>query len=264
MKRWACLVPMLILVWIVASASSQDPPPAAPKADKAPSRPPTSAEVRKTLDEIIEIPDEFKQPVPFRLVVKYITDKLAAKGLEFPIWIDGISDKDPFEETVVCPGFLRKMSVATVLRICLKQFPGPPCAHYVLHGVIVIASSEIARRETGLNSQVDVLYRAAPIQRILDDMTDRFQVTIIVDSRCADVLNSPFSVRSGDDLTLRGLLESIADSHDLRLIVEEHRVFLTSRANHLRRLRDRVEEAELEKKLRLLDPRSRKATGPVQ
>ena len=42
----------------------------------------------KLLEETIEIPEEFKQPVPLRLVLKHFGDRLSSKGKEFPIWID--------------------------------------------------------------------------------------------------------------------------------------------------------------------------------
>ena len=120
-------------------------------------------------------------------------------------------------------------------------------------GFVLITECENAHAQVRLGESIKVRYQAAPIQRILDDMTDQFGITIVVDSGSANVLTLPFTVRSNNDLSLRGLLESIADSNDLRLIVDEHRVFLTSRASHLRRLRDRLEEAELGEKLRLLN-----------
>ena len=255
MKRWACLVPILMLVWVVA-ASPQDPAPNIAKQPKM--KISTSAELRKTLEVVIDLPDEFKQPVPFKLILKYVTDKVALTGGDFPIWVEpltGDRDKDVTEDVVFFPPFVRRMSVDAVLRMCVSQLEQTverPCVHLIRDGRIVITTVERNHPNRSLAQFAMVQYQATPIQRILDDLTDKYGVTIVVDSRSADVLTMPFSVRSNNDITVRGLLESIADSNDLRLVVDEHRVFLTSRASHLRRLRDRLEETELADKTRIL------------
>ena len=256
MKRWACLVPGLMLVWVVA-ASSQDP--SGPKVSRPITKTPTTAELRKILEEVIELPDEFKQPVPFKLVLKYMVDKIAMKGGEFPFYIEvDTANGDLFDENVYFPPFVGKMSADACLRHCASQLSRSqlvmsPCVHLVRDGRIVLTTLELIHPLHSLDQSVMVHYQAVPIQRIFDDMTDKFGVTIVVDSRSADVLTLPFTVKSNNDLSLRGLLESIADSNDLRLIVDEHRVFLTSRASHLRRLRDRLEEGELIEKTRFLN-----------
>ena len=51
-----------------------------------------------------------------------------------------------------------------------------------------------------------------------------------------------------DKLSAEGRLHTClfeADSYDLKLIVDEHRVYLTTRENYLRQLRDRAEEEKI-------------------
>ena len=106
MKRWACLVTVPMLVWVVA-ASSQDP--SGPKVSRPITKTPTTAELRKILEEVIELPDEFKQPVPFKLVLKYMVDKIAMKGGEFPFYIEvDTANGDLFDENVYFPPLLGK------------------------------------------------------------------------------------------------------------------------------------------------------------
>src|SRR4051812_830670 len=50
--------------------------------------PPTMASLRKSLEEPIDSPEEFKQPVPLRIVLKHYADLLSGKGQAFPIWIN--------------------------------------------------------------------------------------------------------------------------------------------------------------------------------
>jgi hypothetical protein len=44
-------------------------------------------------------------------------------------------------------------------------------------------------------------------------------------------------------MSVRGILESIADTHDLKIIVDAHRVTVMPQTAYLKRLRDQAEEA---------------------
>jgi tetratricopeptide (TPR) repeat protein len=107
--------------------------------------------VMKLLEDQIEIPDIFKvQPVPFRAVLKYLTDTLAGRGKELDFMIDKQAFKDAapdgtdiLEQPIEFPVFMKKMPIAVVLRLALSQYPGD-ATYLIRRNVIEITTGDRA------------------------------------------------------------------------------------------------------------------------
>src|SRR5205807_29373 len=83
----------------------------------------------KLLEENIEVPEAFKAgPIPLKIVLKYLTDSMNARGKDFEIAIDKQAFKDAaagagdiLDENIEFPTFMRKMPLAVALRLTLSQ-----------------------------------------------------------------------------------------------------------------------------------------------
>lgn len=108
----------------------------------------------KLLEDEIEIPEEFKQPVPFKLVLKLFGDKLAARGKDLPVWIDQNAFKEDaaeapelLESNVTFPPFLKRMQIATALRVALSQMPTNNATYMIRRDYIEITTIDRAIME---------------------------------------------------------------------------------------------------------------------
>jgi hypothetical protein len=89
--------------------------------------------VMKLLEDQVEIPDPFRAaPVPFKIVLGYLTEKLAARGKDLEFALDKQAFKDDVPDAVdglmdtpiEFPTFMKKMPIAVALRLALSQLPG--------------------------------------------------------------------------------------------------------------------------------------------
>jgi hypothetical protein len=249
----------LALVFVGAAVVwTQQPKPAEQEANerKKIRVPATPASLRRLLDMPIPIPEEFKQQVPLRLVFKYIEDQLGELGQTFPIWIDQNAFKedaadagDLLDTNVTYPPFLRAPKLRTYLEIGLSQMPGQNATYLVRGDYLEVTTNALANPAFRLDTPIAVDFRDEPIGRIIEQLSDMTGVSILLDDRLLDLTKKTTQLRSNGDISLRGALQTLADTYDLRLVVDEHRVFLTSQQHYLERLQARVAEAKAHKEL---------------
>lgn len=113
-----------------------------------------AASIQKLLEEEIDIPEEFKQPVPFRLVLGFFRDRLSARGKDLPVWIDQNAFKedaaeapDLLEANITFPPFIRKMPIAIALRVALSQIPTNNATYLIRRDYIEITTIDRAIME---------------------------------------------------------------------------------------------------------------------
>ena len=107
--------------------------------------------VMKLLEDQIEIPDAFRAAaVPFKIVLKYLTDKMAERGKELDFMIDKQAFKDAapdgtdiLEQPIEFPVFMKKMPIAVVLRLALSQLPGD-ATYLIRRNVIELTTGDRA------------------------------------------------------------------------------------------------------------------------
>lgn len=221
-------------------------------AEKKPA-PPATAELRRVLGMTITI------PAPRRLTVKEVLDVLsediAARGQRLDIFVDHAAIKAQvpdlqnfFELEVNFPRESRHLTVQQALeQIASETSIGVDVTYLLRQGRVEIVPVENTRIDYLLDRGAMIEFKDTPVSQALDELSDAAGLTIAVDPRCgSDVLSKPVSLRAGQDMSVRGVLECLADMNDLRLIIDEHRVFLTTEAQYLKRLRSRLEEAKLQ------------------
>jgi hypothetical protein len=219
-----------------------------------------SALARKALATRIEVPEEFrKQPVPLRLVLQYIGDKLRELGLPWEPYID---DRAFHEQIGGDPISMSEVDVrlpfaaATVsewLEHALSQSPHCAATYIVRNGRVEIVPPERVNINYLLDQGIVVQFNDMPIKTAIEEVANRAGVTVLIDPRCGDMIQ-PVSVQSQNDVSPRGLLSAWADMFEWKLLVDEHRVMLMPRVDYLKKMRDQVEEAQLQMHLNKLLP----------
>lgn len=249
------------------------PPTPAQDAEKETART-RSAAVRKSLAEPVEMPEEFKQPVPLKLVFQYLRDKLSGQGMELPIEIDyaAFKDENPespelLESNVVYPTFLRRVAVQDAVAIALKQFPASNATQRVVDGRLLITTVAAGKNNAMLDRGVAFGTGRIALRDAIDELGDRAGLTILIDARCGAEMIKIVNVQTQQGTTARGLLTAWADMYDLKLLADDHRVVLMPRTAYFSKLRDDIEEARLLAdiaKSRQIQNESKKTESPAE
>jgi tetratricopeptide (TPR) repeat protein len=108
----------------------------------------------KLLEENIDIPPEFKGiKIPFKTVLKYLTDVMQARGKDLEIGIDKQAFKDAnveaadlLDQEIDFPAFMRRMPIAVLLRLTLSQVPGD-ATYIIRRNYLEITTSDRAISE---------------------------------------------------------------------------------------------------------------------
>lgn len=242
---------------LIGSAAVWTRPPQNDPAAKKQIAPATASSLRKLLDSSIQIPEEFKQPVPFRLVCKHFGDVVNLRGESLPIWINqnafrlegGADAPDLLDTNVVFPTFLKTTKIRSALEIGISQFPGQNGSYLIRADHIEITTTDRTKIHFVLDEGFAVDFRAKPVRQVLEEVSDRTGLSIGVNAELAEILTKTFDLRSNGDMSVRGVLECLADSYGLKLVTDQHRIFLTSQDQYMQRMHMRLAEAEIRKKI---------------
>jgi len=247
-----------ILVGLAFLVFAQDTPSQKSNGGKNTTTASRSAAARKALAEPIEVPEEFRkpgQPVPLRSALSYIDERLANGNqllqidVEHASFKDGSGDPlDILETSVSLPPFFRSMTVQEMLEIMLKKAP-IPTTYLIRNGHIVILARDAANIHTLLDHGIAIQFRDVPLKFAIEDLADRTGLTVMVDPRCGAGLSSSVTLQTQNDVSVRGILTAWADMFDLKLMINDHRVFLMPRAEYLKKLHDQLEESHLLQKI---------------
>jgi hypothetical protein len=248
-----------VLVGLAFLVFAQENPPQKSNGGKNTATASRSAAARKALAERIEVPEEFRkpgQPVPLRLALAYIDEKLANQNKTLPFAVEQATFKDGnngdpldiLESNVSLPPFFKSMTVQEMLEIMLKQAP-IPTTYLLRNGHIVILARDAANIHGLLDQGIAIQFRDVPLKFAIEDLADRTGLTVMVDPRCGAGLSTSVTLQTQNDVSVRGILTSWADMFDLKMMVNDHRVFLMPRAEYLKKLHDQLEESHLLQKI---------------
>ena len=223
-------------------------------ADKLPLA--TSASLRHLLSERIEIPDEFRAgPVPLKFVLTHLVDRAALLKEPLPITFDRSAykdlDADPChtsDASIEFPNHIRSMTFRQALELSVSQIPCDS-KYLIRDGLIVIVPGAAAKIDRLLNRTTTVEFRNKPLIAAFEELSDRIGVSIAVDPRCDDMNKKTVTLQTEQGMTARGVLESIADMNELKIVVTPHRVTVLPHAVYLKRLADQVQEAKLRREI---------------
>jgi hypothetical protein len=249
---------LIVMTFVLLGISSTAPAVADEKNDEQPKQrklaPMTSASVRSLLSVKIAIPEGLRQKVPVRLVIKYLAENVAqeqGQDLNF------VFNKQAFKETSPDAGdvldvdvelpALASLSLRRFLDVMLSQVPD--AAYVIKEGMIEVTTVHALKIDTLLDQGVMLNFRETPLGKAIDELSDQTGLTIAVDPRCDDLLKMPVNLRTNSDMSVRGVLDFLADAHELKLVVSDHRVTLMPQAAYLKRLKDRADEVKLQREI---------------
>jgi hypothetical protein len=222
-------------------------------AEKKPATP-SNADLRRVLGMTVDMPTP--QRLQVQDVLNILAEKLGARGERLDIFVDQAAIKSQvpdlksfFELEVNFATRSGHMTVQQVLeQIASETSVGVDVTYLLRQHRVEIVPVDNARIDYLLDRGATIEFKDTPVSQAIDELSDAAGLTIAVDPRCgSDVLSKPISLRAGQDMSVRGVLECLADMNDLRLIIDEHRVFLTTEAQYLKRLRSRLDEAKLQR-----------------
>ena len=224
--------------------------------DKLP--PATTASLRHLLSERVEIPDRFRaESLPIKTVTEFLVHEALKHNELLPVTVDKLAFKDTapdapdvWEIPVEFPKHLRSMTYRQVLRVCTSQTP--VAGTFILReGTIVIYPGADYKVESLLKSEIAVEFHDKPLVAAIEEICDRSGLSIAVDPHCDDGNKKTVTLQVDGGMSVRGILESIADVHDLKVLVTPTRVAVLPHAAYMKRLSEQVEAAKLERQLSL-------------
>lgn len=237
-----CLVAAAVWSMFLASAAFAQRTPATKRLDP----------IQKALMTPVDVPDEFRQPVPLKLVFLYLRDQLAAKGMPLPIWVDQYAFKiaDPevpelLESTIVfTQEFLTGRTLAEVMNETARQMGGDAVV-WRRAGHLEITTRKSARNTHALENRIDLEANGITLREAIDEIAAELGVTIQIDPRCEPAMKKTVHVSAHNQTTARGLITMWADAYGLVLLADDERVLLMPRPVYVSKLRDELTEARL-------------------
>lgn len=221
--------------------------------------PPTSAEVVRMLDDIIELPPmgRFQNGVaPVKEHLSLFTDLFAKKNRQFKIIIeqdafreDAAEAPDILETNVPTWPLSQKLTMRQALNNILHHLPSRNGAILVLRGTIEITTQQAARIDARLDRPIAIDLRDVPLRKAIEEIADHVGVTVMIDPRCGPEMDKAVSVLARNDVSARGILSNWAQFYELRLITDPHRAVLIPEAQYINELKARVDESKLRKEL---------------
>jgi hypothetical protein len=213
----------------------------------------TSASLRGLMSEKIDIPPEFKGiKIPMKTALKYLIDAATqVQKQEVRFVFDkaaftqaNMQVADLYDQDIDVPLFVNKLTYRQYLEASLSQLPGD-ATYLVRDGLIVVLTREAARIDRLLDQKIVAEFHDKSLTAALRELSDLSGVSIAVDPRCDPDQKKTVDLRFSGDTSLRGILDSLAELHGLKVLVSPDRVAVLPQSAHLQRLRERVEEAKL-------------------
>jgi hypothetical protein len=195
--------------------------------------------LRQMLNETIDM-KYFQAPMSLKEALGLIQDKLNARyNLEdaMPVLVDARafigSPKDPdiYESPVKFPPFPRQMSVAAALKVALSQVPSRNATFLLRNGFVEITTLKEASRERLLEQKVFANFERRFLREALQDLAALTGVSVTADVRLSDELNTQVTASFNNDITLEAALRLLANMADLKLVLADGGVYITSAEN---------------------------------
>jgi hypothetical protein len=217
------------------------------------------------LDERVDV-TPFQAPMSLRDALATLEKDLSNRGMELDVIVDAEAFKaenpeapDIFDTQVALPPGPKKLTVAMALRQMLNKVPTGNATYLVFRDHLLVTTLARSGIESLLLQKVAGVYENRPLGQLLRDLGEKTAVTIVVDKRVGDRENSPVSATFQRDITLAGALRAVAEQADLKVVLIDGVVYVTTPA-HAELLRKEQKLQEKERHVlwpvgELLDPR---------
>jgi hypothetical protein len=199
--------------------------------------------------------DKFQQPMTLKDALELLHKDLAARGMELDIVVDVEVFKaeapdaaDIYDTQIRLQPLPRKLTVAMLLRQLLNRIPSGNASYVVFGDHVLVTTASRTGIDSLLLQHVGGLYEARPLGQLLRDLAEKTGTTIVVDKRVGDKEERAVTVIFQQDATLAGALRVVTEMVDLKAVVLDGIIFVTTPA-HAEQLRKEQKQQEKDRHL---------------
>jgi hypothetical protein len=190
------------------------------------------------LDITLELRN-FQAPMSLKETLSLlIEDVKRSHGTDLPILVDSAAfkpandpERDVYETKVQYPPFPRTMTVREALEFALRQIESRRACFVVKGDVIHITTLDAVSVEKKLDERVVAIYTNRRLADAFADIAKKSGVSIVLDQRAAAQTEKPISVTFRGDMNLAGALRALAESVDLKVVLLNGGLFVTTPAH---------------------------------
>jgi hypothetical protein len=212
-----------------------------------------SRAVLALLEEFIDMAPFQQVEMPLKEFLLVMMEKFAAKGKDLPILVDKDSfrksdrDFDIYDVQVRFLSHPKRMRVVEALRIALSQSE-QPASFLIRRGTVVITPKKEASAKELLNQTVVANFYGRPLNEALDELSALTGASIVLDGRLGDKAKKPITATLKNDVSLGAALRMLTDMADLKVVVLDSGIYVTSPAAAQAMLKDLEKEQAPQKK----------------
>ena len=230
----------------------------------------TTQSLHQALAMEIETKD-FQTPMTLRDAVQLFYEKFGAQGKDVPVIVDMGSFRqdhpdlaDLWQAQVSLHNTPKRLQFSRALQQVVDQLPAP-ASILVRNGAIEIVSRESTTLPVMLFQKVLTRFDRTPLSDAVRQLSETSGVSVIVDPRVDKKKDAAITAEFRGDITLESALRLVANMADLKIVLMDRGVFVTTPENAAtlereleKRRRDREAEADQDP-----DPRRRAAGAAV-
>src|SRR5262249_38791600 len=138
------------------------------------------------------------------------------------------------------------MTVGMALRVALSQVPTGNATYLLRRGVIEVTTLQAASPRRLLRQRITANFKQYPLHDVIESLSEMTGLNVVLDQRAKDKLKTPVTATFGNGITLEGALRLLADMTDLKLLITDEYVYVTTPANARALREEAAEEARRE------------------
>jgi hypothetical protein len=213
-------------------------------ASAAPADPPSAIKTQRVITllqrgiDVTAVPEKLKFKDAIELISTRLTKLNMGKEVLIVIDINAFKRENDevtldsiFGEEVEMPAIPKRLKVATLLRLALDKLPSRNATNLIRGGVVEITTVQKASPAGLLKQKVAANFAGTPLKDAIQELSEMTGATVVLDQRAADKLKQSVTVTFHHDTTLGAALRMLADMNDLKLVVLEGGLYITTPQN---------------------------------
>jgi hypothetical protein len=167
-----------------------------------------------------------------------LPDNLAKQGIPLKIVVDANAFEDehtgsdsPFDAHLQFPSDARKMTVAQALRFALSKLPDDNGAFVAMGDHVLVTTKKRASITFKLKQPLRGTFEDCPLSTALQQLAESTGTTIVLAPQAGKQAQQRVSAEFRNDVTLGSAIRVLAEMADLKAVVLEGVVFVTTPAH---------------------------------
>ena len=188
--------------------------------------------------DLKDVPDKLKLKDVLELISMYLTKLNMGKEVRVLVDLNAFQAADAkmtsdeiLGQDVDIPAFPKQMSVAELLRLSLGKLPGRNATYLIRPGVLEITTRKEASPASLLQRRVAAAFTGRPLKDAIGELCEQTGASVVLDPRAGEKLKTPVTATFRNDTSLGAALRMLADVNDLKLVVLEDGLYITTPAN---------------------------------